>query len=118
VAKTILVVDDDADIRNTIKLVLEKNKFNVVAASSANECLEKLGKFKVDLILLDIMMPGMSVARMVKDVKTVKVIYVTAVQMSEAERKELMKQKNVIGYIQKPFDIKDLVKEVKNALEL
>ena len=114
--KTILVVDDDPDVRNTIKSVLEKNKYKVITASSADECLKKLAKESVDLILLDIMMPGMAVKEAISKITGIKIMYVTAVQMSEAERKELLKDKDIVGFIQKPFDIKDLVEKVKAAI--
>jgi CheY-like chemotaxis protein len=119
-AKTILVVDDEEDNRITLKSILEKNNYSVVTAVNGADCLKRLPKQKVDLILLDIMMPGMTTRELYSKIKEVvdgtKIIYVTAVQMSEAERKELLKQKGVIDFIQKPFDIGDLIKKVKKAV--
>ncbi len=114
--KTILVVDDEQDIRNTVKTILEKNNYKVVTAVSADDCMNKLIKTKPDLILLDIMMPGTTVREIVPRIKGTKIIYLTAVQMSEAEREELMKDKKIVDFINKPYDIDELLKRVKRAV--
>ena len=110
--KTIMVVDDEPDNRETVRTVLEKNGYKVVTAVNGDDCLKKLSKQKVDLILLDIMMPGMPTKEIVAGIKGTKVVYLTAVGMSEAEKENLLKVKNVFGLIRKPFDINDLLKEV------
>lgn len=114
--KTIMVVDDEPDIRNTVKMILEKEKYKVVTAVNGDDCLKQLNKTKPDLILLDIMMPGTPVREVVKKIKTVKIAYLSVVRTSEAEREELLGQKNIVDFIQKPFDIKDLVKKVKKIV--
>jgi CheY-like chemotaxis protein len=115
-AKTIMVVDDEKDNRDTLKTILENEGYNVVLAVNGDDCLKKIGKQKVDLVLMDIMMPGTPVRDVVPKLKNVKVVYLTVVRISEAEKEELLKAKNVVGYIQKPFDIDDLVKKVKDIL--
>ncbi|MDU3352075.1 MAG: response regulator, partial [Clostridium sp.] len=55
--KTILVVDDEKDIREIIEIYLINEGYNIVLASDGIEALEKLKKEKIDLIILDIMMP-------------------------------------------------------------
>lgn len=112
-AKTIMIVDDESDIRDTVKTVLEKNGYTVVTAVNGDDCLEKLKQEKPDLILLDIMMPGMLVRDVVKKVKGIKIAYLSVVRTSDAERENLLRSKNVVGFIQKPFDIDELVKRVK-----
>ena len=110
--KTIMVVDDDDDIRSTVKTVLEKNGYKVVTAISGDDALVKLKKEKPDLVLMDIMMPGTPVREVVPKIKQ-KVAYLSVVRTSEAEKEELMKSKNIVDFIQKPFDIKELIKRVK-----
>jgi DNA-binding response OmpR family regulator len=110
--KTIMVVDDEPDIRNTVKTVLEKNGFNVLTAISGDDCLEKLKKDSPDLILMDIMMPGTPVKDIIPKIKQ-KVAYLSVVRTSEAEKEELMKSKNIVDFIQKPFDIDELLKRVR-----
>lgn len=112
-AKTILVVDDEPDIRATVKTVLEKNGYTVFTAVDGDDCLEKLKKIKPDLILLDIMMPGTPVRDVVKKIKGVKISFLSVVRVSEAEKEQLLGSPNVVDFIQKPFDINELLAKVK-----
>lgn len=118
----IMIVDDVPDIVETVKTVLEKERYEITSASSADECLKKLKKVTPDLILLDIMMPGMAVKEMLKRIRenkkwrNIKIIYLTVVRMSEAERADLLKEANIVDFIEKPFDITDLVRRVKKVL--
>ncbi len=114
--KTIMVVDDEADIRATVKTILEKEGYTVLTAVDGDDALKQLKKTKPSLILLDIMMPGTPVRDVVKKIKGIKIIYVSVVRTSEAEKEELLGQNNIIDFIQKPFDIKDLVKRVKKVV--
>jgi len=113
--KTIMVVDDEKDIRDSVKTILTKEKYKVITASNGDKALAKLKKTKVDLVLLDIMMPGTPVREVVKKIKT-KVVFLSVVRTSEAEKENLMKSKNIKDFIQKPFDIKDLLKRVKKVV--
>ena len=115
--KIIMVVDDEPDIRTTVKLVLEKNKYSVITANSADDCLKKLKEgSKPDLILMDIMMPGTPVKDAIPKIKNIKIAYLSVVRMSEAEKEDLMKNKNIVDFIQKPFDIVELAKRVKKIV--
>ncbi len=113
--KTIMVVDDEPDVRNTIKTALESNGYKVVTANNGDDCLKKIGtiKPKPALILMDIMMPGTPVKDVVPKLTGQKVVYISVVRTSEAEKEDLMKSKNIKGFIQKPFDVNDLVKKVQ-----
>lgn len=112
-AKTIMVVDDEPDIRSSVKAILVKNGYKVITAESGDDCLEKLKKSKPDLILMDIMMPGTPVRDVVPRIKGSKVAYLSVVRTGEAEREELLKAGNVVDFIQKPFDINGLLSRVK-----
>jgi two-component system catabolic regulation response regulator CreB len=111
--KTILIVDDEPDIRETTKTVLENNGFKVITAVNGDDCLKKLKTSKPDLILLDIMMPGTPVKEVVKKISGTKIVYLSVVRVSEAEKEDLLGRKNIVDFIQKPFDINDLVNKVK-----
>jgi two-component system alkaline phosphatase synthesis response regulator PhoP len=111
-SKLIMVVDDEPDIRATVKTILEKSGFKVTTAVNGDDCLKKLKTEKPDLILMDIMMPGTPVKEIVPKIKG-KVAYLTVVRVTEAEKEQLLKSKNIVDFIQKPFDIKDLVSRVK-----
>jgi DNA-binding response OmpR family regulator len=112
----LMLVDDEADIRSTVKTLLEKNGYKVVTAVSGDDCLEKLKTVKPDLILLDIMMPGTPTPEVVKKIKGVKVVFFSVVRVSDAEKENLLKNGNVVDFIQKPFDIKDLLNRVKKIV--
>jgi len=67
--------------------------------------------------LLDIMMPGTPVREIVPQMKGARIAYLSVVRTSEAEKEDLMASKNVVDFIQKPFDIDELVKRVKKLVK-
>lgn len=117
-AKTILVVDDEESLRELASAILKPEGFNVVTASDGAECLEKLKALKPDLILLDMMMPGMSGRETCEKIRAnpktrgLKVAFLTVAKFSESG-KETLKKMNVSDYITKPFDNSDLIKRIK-----
>lgn len=115
-AKTIMVVDDDDDIRSTVKTIFEKNGFAVITAVNGDDCLKKLAGKTPDVILLDIMMPGTPVKDILPQIKKTKIIFLSVVRTSEAEKELLLGQSNVVDFIQKPFDLKDLLLRVKKII--
>lgn len=115
--KSIMIVDDENDIRETVKTILKKEGYNMITAVNGDDCLKKLKKEKPDLILMDIMMPGTPVREVVKQIKGIKIAYLSVVRTSEAEKEELINQSNIVDFIQKPFDIKELVLRVKKLVK-
>ena len=115
-AKKIIVVDDEGDIRETVKAILEKEGYQVTLAVSGDDCLKKLAKEKPDLILMDIMMPGTPTNQVIKKITKTKIAFLSVVKTSDAEREELLKQSNIVDFIQKPFEIDDLIARVKKIL--
>ena len=110
--QTILVTDDDAEIRKVLTLVLERSGFSVLAAAHGEEALGLMERELPDLILLDIMMPkvdGLEVVRRMRDsdrLREVPVIAFTALtsQLIEKERVDL----GVRGFMRKPLHLTDL----------
>ncbi|MFH1409113.1 MAG: response regulator [Nanoarchaeota archaeon] len=115
--KTIMVVDDEEDNRTTIKMVLEKNGYNVVLAINGDDCLRKLETEFPDLILMDVMMPGTPVGEVVRKIQYTKIAYLTVVRTSEAEKENLLGHANIVDFIQKPFDINEFLKRVEAILK-
>lgn len=111
--KTILFADDEPDIRKTVSALLKKHGYTVKTAINGDDCVKKLKKLKPDLILLDIMMPGTPVKTIIKTIKKSKIVFLTVVRMADAEKEELMEQGNVVDFIQKPFEINELVRKIK-----
>lgn len=120
--KVVLVVDDEPDILETISEILNFEGYMVFTARNGNECLEKLDDIIPDLILLDIMMPGLTTKEILDQIEQderlgkTKIIFITAVGMTEAEREELLSRKKVVDFIQKPFELDELLSKVKTAL--
>jgi CheY-like chemotaxis protein len=120
--RKIMVVDDEENVLTLVKAVLDQEGFNVMAVISGQECLKKLKDAKPELILMDMMMPGMSGRETVEKIradpknKSIKIIFVTVARFSEVGKETLGKLK-VSDYITKPFDNEDLVKRVKAALK-
>ncbi len=111
---TIMVVDDEKDIRDSVVAILSKEGYKVVTAVDGDDALKKVKVAKPDLVLMDIMMPGTPVKDIVPKIKS-KVIYLSVVKISDLEKGELL-GKNVCEFVEKPFDIKHLVSEVKKCL--
>jgi len=116
--KTIMIVDDEADVRKTTKEVLEKEGYKVIEANDGDDCLRKLRiNKKPDLILIDIMMPGTPVNKIIPKLDKYDICYLSVIRTSDAEKEDLSKGKNIKGYINKPYNIKELLKKVNEACE-
>ncbi len=117
-AKKIMVVDDEPDVRTTVQTVLVKDNYSVITAVNGDDCLKKLkvGKDPA-LILMDIMMPGTPVSEIIPKIKSsIKIAYLSVVRVSEAEKENLLGQKNIVEFIQKPFDVNDLLERVRKIV--
>jgi len=114
--KTILVVDDEPDVRNSVKTILEMNGYKVITAVDGDDCLKKTREVKPDLILLDIMMPGTPVGNIVKQIKDIKIAFMSVVRISDARKKGLCSQENIVDFLQKPFNVVDLIDRVSLIL--
>jgi CheY-like chemotaxis protein len=120
----IMVVDDEEDIRETVKALLESGGHNVTVAEDGDQCLQLVKKEKPDLVLMDVLMPGTPVDEILPKISDIKVIIFSVVTLGEeriAESgKDLPSQKdfpNVVDYIEKPSDINNILAKVKKALE-
>ena len=78
--QTILVVDDDAEIREGIRILLTGESYNIIEAENGRQALERLSE-EVDLVILDVMMPGFSGLRVCEEIRkssTVPILFLTA----------------------------------------
>jgi len=119
-AKKIMIVDDEVNVIKAAQIVLENSGYNVIIATSGEECLEKLKKEKVDLILLDIRMTGIDgwqVLKKLKDSGVTKNTKVIMFTVKEGPGKEIFGlQDVVVDYIKKPFDNRDLINRIKSIM--
>ncbi len=114
----ILVVDDEKLIRNVIREYLANEKYEVLEAENGFDALRVLETNKVDLIILDIMMPRMDGFETLKEIRKTKdtpVIMLSA--MKEEEDKLSSFNLGVDDYVTKPFSPKELVARVKAHLK-
>lgn len=113
----ILIVDDDKHIAELISLYLEKEGFDTREAYDGREAIKEIGAIKPDLVILDLMLPGMDgyqVCAEVRKTSNVPIIMLTA--KGETFDKVLGLELGADDYIVKPFDSKELVARVKAVL--
>lgn len=116
--KKVIVVDDEPDIRESVKDILQDNQIKVETAENGKDFIKKISKNKFDLIILDILMPGLTTREILAELKKKKIktpiIFLTVVRFAEQTKEMIAPQ--MVDYIEKPFDNSDLVKRVKEAL--
>jgi two-component system phosphate regulon response regulator PhoB len=119
-SKTILVVDDEAPIRDMLRVALEMAEYNVVEASDAQEAHGIIIDSKPDLVLLDWMMPGTSGMELARRLKRDDVTRELPIVMLTAKGEEDNKVQGLeVGaddYITKPFSPRELVARLKAVL--
>ncbi len=115
---TVLVVDDEINILESLKMLLE-DKFDVLTAINGEEGLRTLEEKNVNVALLDIMMPGMDGIEVLRKIKerdaNVEAIMVTAVRTVKTAVQAM--QLGAYDYIVKPFDIDEVLIVIEKALE-
>ncbi len=118
--KKILVVDDETDFLEMIKLRLEANDYEVMTATNGKEALRKVKAEKPDAVLLDILIPapdGINVLKTIRKTdKNLPVFIITA--FSNEERFKLANQLAASGFIVKTNDLKKEIDNITNAIKL
>ena len=120
--KKVLVVDDNEDIRNLISIILTGESYDVLSVESGTIALEVYQDFKPDLILLDIMMPGISgfdVLEKIRDIRnpklnSVPIVMITAKSLTDDIDKAI--KLGATSYIVKPFRADSLKQKVIDNL--
>lgn len=122
-SKRILIVDDEKNIRMTLKHCLREQKYDLDIAINGDEALTKIENNKYDLVLLDIKMPGLSGMDVLKKVRergnNTNIIMMTA--YGTIERAVEAMKLNAIDFISKPFspdEIRSIVRDVLNREDL
>ena len=121
ITKTIHIVEDEPDIRETLAYNLSQEGFKVSEFSDAESFLDKIQKRKPDLLILDLMLPGMSGLDLCKQIRTDKSLQNLAIIMLTAKGEEVDR---IIGfelgaddYVTKPFSVRELILRVKVILK-
>ena len=121
--KTLLIVDDTPDITFTLKKLFEESneEYEVIISESGEDCLKLIkGKFTPDVIILDIMLPGMSgwetYEQIKKDDKSSKIQIIILTACSDDYTRDTGRH---LGdyFIEKPFEFDDLKNKVENVIK-
>jgi two-component system OmpR family response regulator len=113
----VLVVDDDPAIRTLIAEYLRENDLRVTAASNGKEMTAALKEHAIDLIILDLRMPGedgMQIARRVRDQSSLPIIIVSG-RLDEADRVMAL-ELGADDYVTKPFSPRELLARIRTVL--
>lgn len=114
----ILVVEDDIDINNLIKKTLEKYRYIVTQAFSGSEALLRLDINEFDIILLDLMLPGVCGEELIKNIRAKKEVPIIVI----SAKSSLEDKVNVLNigadddYITKPFQYEEIIARVNSQL--
>ena len=113
----ILVVDDDDRIRNLVKDFLSQNKYLISTSANAEDAQKKINLIEFDLIVLDIMMPGMSGLEFISLNKK-KIITPILLLTARGDAEDRIKgfETGADDYLPKPFEPKELLLRIKNIL--
>lgn len=115
--KTILVVDDEPNIREVLVSYLNKENYLTLEAASGSEALDALGHRTVDMVILDLMLPDMDGEQVCRDIRTfssVPIIMLTA-KVAQKNRIDGLTS-GADDYIVKPFDPGEVVARVKAVM--
>ena len=116
-AISVLVVEDDKNIRGLLQMYLEKEGYAVTAAADGGEALVKFRSIKPDLVLLDVMMPvmdGWAVCKEIRSESQTPVIMLTA--KSETDDKIAGLHAGADDYITKPFEMREVLARIEAVL--
>ena len=116
-AISVLIVEDDPNIRELLQMYLEKDGYAVTLAADGGQGLEKFRSIKPDLVLLDVMMPvmdGWAVCKAIRQEGNTPVIMLTA--KGETDDKVAGLKAGADDYVTKPFEMKELLARIEAVL--
>ena len=108
--KTITTIDDDIHIQDVLKEILTREQYRVLQAYSGTEALYLLEENKSDLVLLDLMLPGLSGEEVLNHIQNIPVIVLSA--KVDVQDKVNLLLGGAVDYITKPFDTKELLARI------
>lgn len=117
--KRVLIVEDHTSVRTLIRVILETEGYRVVEAGDGREAVESAENLKPELIVLDLMMPGMDGERVIEELrekpetKEIPILVVTAKEEAVGRVGEVLGRENVI---QKPFEESQITQRVAEII--
>ncbi|HEX2776057.1 MAG TPA: response regulator transcription factor [Candidatus Acidoferrales bacterium] len=114
---TILIVDDEPQIRRVMRTTLTSHGYSVVEAASGEEALEKLRAERPDLIILDVNMPGISGLETCAEIRTSSDVPIIMLTIRNSERDKVQAlDAGADDYVVKPFGVQELMARIRAAL--
>jgi DNA-binding NtrC family response regulator len=118
---TVLIVDDDKGIRELITQVLEREGFSTTSVENGESCLELLGKNKFDLLIIDIVLPGLGGMEILMNINNkypkMRIIIISGMVATDSVvMRNLGSQFGASAILAKPLENKVLLREVKKVL--
>jgi len=114
---TVLVVDDEPQIRRVMRTTLSSNGYTVIEARSGEDALEMLRKERPELVLLDVNMPGMGGLAACREIRSDSDIAIIMLTVRNTERdKVLALDAGADDYVVKPFSMEELLARIRAAL--
>lgn len=114
---TILIADDEKEIRDLLRLYLENERYNVIEAKDGKEALDQLRRQKIDLCLLDIMMPVMDGYRVLQELRKESNIPVMILSAKDADSEKILGLNlGADDYLAKPFNPLEAVARVNSNI--
>lgn len=116
----VMVVDDEPDVLESLKSILEHENYEVVAVESGAECLKKLEEGFEGIIFMDILMPGINGWDTIKEIvdrgyiKNVAINVVSGIGYKEHQQMGVL-EPYIYDFLSKPVDIKELIKSVEKS---
>ena len=118
--KTILIVDDEEDIRELVEITLEDSQYHLCTAGDGKAGLEAIQQQRPDLVILDWMMPRLSglevVRKLREDPRTASIPVVFLTSQDASDHQEDVRALGIFSYLHKPFSPLELIQTVQKAL--
>ena len=118
IKRTVLIVDDEKDILETLEYIFESENFRVITASSAEKALDVINKYRVHAVISDVLLPGISgfdlMIKVKQKDKNLPVILITGYE-GEENVSEKAETTGADGYYKKPFDNRLLVNRLREV---
>ncbi|BAY25333.1 response regulator receiver domain protein [Calothrix sp. NIES-2100] len=113
----ILIADDEENYRNLLTLILDNQGWKVSQASNGKEAIEKVLSLQPDLLILDYRMPGLTGAQVYRYLQLNGINLPVVLVSSEFELQKLASSLGIVHFLNKPFDIQDLLTMIQSAYD-
>jgi two-component system phosphate regulon response regulator PhoB len=119
--KTILIADDDEDLRLLVQVTLENPTYRILTAADGCQALDAVQQHHPDLLILDWMMPGFTgcevITKLRQNPETLAIPVIMLTAKDGVEARGQMASLALAGYLMKPFSPLELIKKVREALD-